>query len=231
LRWAINNPGAGPSARLNIGLDSVLVAALVIEDPARARMLLDRAVRRTPIDSIPYLERNYDYYLAVAAFAGDTSRSRQWHAASRQAWAAAGNVVSRPAWESVADAELAIAEGRYADALSKLDEADRRNLPRTDILSGNRFLVLNRMQQADSAIAEGERYLAGTHSSRLGQDAGFLAGIRQRLGEMYEAKGDLDKALTHYQAFVELWKDADPELQPRVRDVRSRVERLQRRRG
>ena len=40
-----------------------------------------------------------------------------------------------------------------------------------------------------------------------------------------------DKALEHYSAFVELWKDADTELQPRVRDVRGRIERLQRRRG
>jgi hypothetical protein len=62
-------------------------------------------------------------------------------------------------------------------------------------------------------------------------DQDFRAGILQRLGEMYEAKGDFDKTLTHYQAFVELWKDADPELQPRVRDVRGRIERLQRRRG
>ena len=77
----------------------------------------------------------------------------------------------------------------------------------------------------------GESYLAGTHPARLGQDALFLASIRQRLGEMYEAKGEINKALTHYQAFVDLWKDADPELQSRVRDVRGRIERLQRRRG
>jgi tetratricopeptide (TPR) repeat protein len=112
-----------------------------------------------------------------------------------------------------------------------LIEADQRNLPRTDILNAARFLVLDRLQQPDSAIAVGELYLAGTHPARLGQDALFLAGIRQRLGEMYEAKGNVDKALAHYNAFVELWKDADPELQPRVRDVRGRIERLQRRRG
>ena len=62
-------------------------------------------------------------------------------------------------------------------------------------------------------------------------DAHYRAGVLQRLGEMYEAKGNVDKAITHYQAFVELWKSADPELQPRVRDVRGRIERLQRRRG
>jgi tetratricopeptide (TPR) repeat protein len=223
--------GAGPSARLNIGMDSVWAAAVILEDRARARELLNRAVARAPVDSIAPLDRNYDVLLAAASFAGDTARARLWHAASRRDWARAGNVSSRPAWESQADAMLALAEGRYQDALGRLIEADQRNLPRTDILNAARFLVLDRLQQPDSAIAVGELYLAGTHPARLGQDALFLAGIRQRLGEMYEAKGNVDKALAHYNAFVELWKDADPELQPRVRDVRGRIERLQRRRG
>ena len=33
-------------------------------------------------------------------------------------------------------------------------------------------------------------------------------------GELYEAKGDRAKAADRYRRFVELWKDADPELQP-----------------
>jgi tetratricopeptide (TPR) repeat protein len=188
-------------------------------------------VQRAPVDSIPSLDRNYDQLLAQAAYAGDTLRAREWHAASRRAWEESGNVVSRPAWEAMGDAMLAFAHGRYADALTSLTEADRRNLPRIDILGAVRFLVFDRLQQADSAIAVGESYLTVTVPARVGQDALFLASIRQRLGEMYEAKGDAEKALTHYQAFVELWKDADPELQPRVRDVRGRIERLQRRRG
>ena len=223
--------GAGVVARLNAGLDSVLVTALVLEDAAQARAILDRTVRRVPLDSIPTRERNYSYYLAVASFAGDTARAREWHAAARRAWEEIGNFDSRPAQESMADAQLAIAEGRYADALTKVEESDRRNMPRTDIIGSARFLVLNRLQQTDSAIAAGESYIAGTHPSRLGQDRLFLASIRQRLGEMYEAKGNVDKALEHYTAFVELWKNADPELQPRVRDVRTRVQRLQSRRG
>ena len=218
-------------ALLQAGLDSVRVAAVVREDAASARALLDRALRRAPVDSIPVLDRNYDLFLAVAALSGDTVRARQWHAAARAAWAQGGRTVDRPAWESMADASLAIAEGRYADALAKVDEADRRLLSRTDLLGSLRFLVLDRLQRADSAVAAGESYLAVTHVQRLGQDAVFLPGIRQRLGEMYEAKGNLEKALEHYQAFVELWKDADPELQPRVRDVRGRVERIRRQLG
>jgi hypothetical protein len=43
---------------------------------------------------------------------------------------------------------------------------------------------------------------------------------------LYEAKGQSEKALQRYQDFVDLWKTADPGLQPRVRDVRARVDRL-----
>jgi tetratricopeptide (TPR) repeat protein len=223
--------GGNPNARLSVGLDSVMVAAVVYEDRARARELLSRAVQRAPVDSIPFLDRNYDLLLAHAAYAGDTLRAREWHAASRRSWQASGNVVMRPAWEAMDDAMLALAQGRYSDAMTALNESDRRNMPRVDILAAARFLVFDRLQQPDSAIGVGESYLAGTHPARLGQDALFLASIRQRLGEMYEAKGEINKALTHYQAFVDLWKDADPELQSRVRDVRGRIERLQRRRG
>lgn len=223
--------GGTANARLSIGIDSVFATAVVLEDPAKARALLDRALARAPVDSIPYLDRNYTLLLSAAAYAGDSARAREWHAAARQASERGGNLVDRAAWDSFGDAMLAFARGRYADALAGLNEADRRNLSRTEILGAARFAVLDRLQQADSAIAAGESYVAGTHSSRLGQDGLFLAGIRQRLGEMYEAKGNVEKALTHYLAFVELWKDADPELQPRVRDVRSRVESLQRRRG
>jgi tetratricopeptide (TPR) repeat protein len=213
-------------ALLQAGLDSVAAAAVILDDPARARALLNRAVKRAPLDSIPFLDRNYDQYLAVAALAGDTALVRKWHAESRRSWQASGKTTARPAWEAMDDAMVAMSEGRYSEALAKVDESDRRLNPRTDIVAQTRFLILDRMQRTDSAISAGESYLAGTHPNRFGQDALFLAGIRQRLGEMYESKGNLEKALTNYEAFVTLWKDADPELQPRVRDVRGRVDRI-----
>ena len=48
----------------------------------------------------------------------------------------------------------------------------------------------------------------------------------QRLGDLYEAKGNNARALDAYARFVDLWKNADPELQPTVRDVRARIDRL-----
>ena len=61
---------------------------------------------------------------------------------------------------------------------------------------------------------------------RLVSESFGLAPTYKRLGELYEAKGDRKKAADYYGRFVELWKDADPELQPGVREVRQRLARL-----
>ena len=47
-----------------------------------------------------------------------------------------------------------------------------------------------------------------------------------RLGELYTARGERAKAIAAYERVLNLWKDADPELQPVVRDVRARIARL-----
>ena len=36
----------------------------------------------------------------------------------------------------------------------------------------------------------------------------------RRLGELYEEKGDRAKAASYYQKFIDLWRDADADLQP-----------------
>ena len=51
-----------------------------------------------------------------------------------------------------------------------------------------------------------------------------LAPLYRRAGELAEETGDWATALHFHRAFVELWADADPELQPQVDAVRSRME-------
>ena len=82
----------------------------------------------------------------------------------------------------------------------------------------------------DSAITYYETFLAlKVPESPAGQLYGVAT--HKRLGELYEAKGDRAKAESHYVRFIELWKDADPELQPRVHEVRERLVRLRRQQG
>jgi tetratricopeptide (TPR) repeat protein len=71
-----------------------------------------------------------------------------------------------------------------------------------------------------------ERVISTPGLYRLFDDAHTLAPTYKRLGELYEERGNHPKALDYYSRFVDLWKDADPELQPVVRDVHGRLARL-----
>jgi hypothetical protein len=61
---------------------------------------------------------------------------------------------------------------------------------------------------------------------RFNTDGAFLAGSYKRLGELWEAKGDRAKAAHYYAKFLDMWKDADAELQPAVAQVRKRLAQL-----
>jgi tetratricopeptide (TPR) repeat protein len=54
----------------------------------------------------------------------------------------------------------------------------------------------------------------------------LLAQVQLRQGEIYERLGDPAEAIRHYRRFVARWRDADPEHQPLVSDVRARIARL-----
>jgi tetratricopeptide (TPR) repeat protein len=80
--------------------------------------------------------------------------------------------------------------------------------------------------EPDSAIAIYERYVETPDLHRLYADSRHLAPILERLGLLYEQQGDTAKAVYYYSKLVELWKDADPELQPRVEAARRATEAL-----
>ena len=78
----------------------------------------------------------------------------------------------------------------------------------------------------DSAIAAYEHFLNTPVTGRLIEDAFSLAWVLERAGALYEAKGRRKEASAVYARLVELWRDADPELQPRVIRARQRIEAL-----
>ena len=55
-----------------------------------------------------------------------------------------------------------------------------------------------------------------------------LAPATLRVAHLHDRRGDAALAVQHYVRFVELWKDADPELQAEVTLARSRAEALKR---
>jgi tetratricopeptide (TPR) repeat protein len=120
---------------------------------------------------------------------------------------------------------IALTEGHYEDALKNFRQMRVENL----CVSCGTFEIAQtfaKLGQPDSALAYYQQYLSRPDFARVRLDSDHLASAYQRLGELYEAKGDRAKAREYYAKLLDLWKTADPELQPIVKDTRERVARL-----
>jgi tetratricopeptide (TPR) repeat protein len=128
--------------------------------------------------------------------------------------------------------EIALAEKRPRDALAEFWKSD--TLPDGPASTCLRCLYVRLARawkdigEVDSAIFYFERYAAQIDGGNLDMptEALFYARSLLHLGELYEARGDADKAVTWYLKFVDTWKNADAPLQPQVADVRRRIARL-----
>jgi hypothetical protein len=50
-------------------------------------------------------------------------------------------------------------------------------------------------------------------------------------GELCDEQGDLENAAVYYAQFVDLWSEADPDVQPRVETACARLQDIVRERG
>ena len=130
---------------------------------------------------------------------------------------------------SIARGDLALANGKPGDALAFYRNALKSRC--TACMQPRIARAFESLQRPDSAIAAYEAYLRSTNPDQLPSDARELARTYNRLGELYEAKGDTKRALQRYGDFVELWKNADAALQPKVTEVRERITKLLRKTG
>jgi tetratricopeptide (TPR) repeat protein len=198
---------------------------------------LDSAVAATPRRSFN-LEARRDFRLAsLYAMAGRPDRAR---AVLAEFDADVKDTLARRAMAPArhrALAELALSEHRPRDAIAEIRRADMLPDGPVDDCARCTYAALARAfdlsAMPDSAIALFERYLASPYWRTYidSADAAHLAGAYKRLGELYESKNDLQRAATAYAKFVELWRNADPELQSKVEEVKSRLAAVERRKG
>ena len=116
-------------------------------------------------------------------------------------------------------------EGRIDDAIESFTAWNREHI----LAPAGLFELgqaLERAGRSDSALAVYER--AATRVDVLGVwvEASTLGPTYQRLAALSEERGQRDKAIDYASRLIELWKDADPELEPLVREARERIARL-----
>ena len=135
-------------------------------------------------------------------------------------------------WTQWINGEIAMAEKRPLEAIGYFRRVVGAEQFRAICGSGALARAFDAAGMRDSVVAVYERSLASrVPADRQGEDVMERACALKRLGELYEDRGNLVQAIKRYREFVELWKDADAELQLVVADVRERIARLEAKRG
>jgi len=193
--------------------------------PDEAAAIVQAALARYPLDSLAPADRPYLELVQVYLEARKPEQARRLF---RQYESSVPEGVRRGVPPGrVVEGKLAEAEGNSARAAELYRDAYAHWG-----LCGSCGLfelagLYDRQGAADSARVLYERFVTTpTLIGHLIADPPGLAASYKRLGELYEARSDRVKAAEYYNRFVELWKDADPELQPGVREVRARLARL-----
>jgi DNA-binding SARP family transcriptional activator/TolB-like protein len=157
---------------------------------------------------------------AALEFAAETERSA---ASPILAANLARGVRGRVAWQ----------EGRAADALAFLEDV-HIDQSAGDLMGIVPFYSqpLERFLRAEALHAAGrEQEALGWYSSFAEHSPFgrvFLAPAALRQAEILAGIGRETEAVAHYTRFIELWRDADPELQPVVDAARRKLEQLRR---
>ncbi len=221
------------SATATLG-QAFFAAAYDLDRPGAIAMT-DRISSPEYLAGIPLPDRPYLGIAAVYARAGDATRARAMlsrydaevrdSALLRQDGATRHGVLGEVALAEH-QPDVAIREFRLADV-----QSDGAPDPCADCLDLDLGRAYDLAGKADSAIAAFDRYVHSPFSGRILTDQYFLGPVVKRLGELYEAKGNRQQAISSYTRFTDLWKNADPLLEPMVSDVRQRIARLSRAEG
>ncbi len=212
-----------PAAALATASTVAATEAFFLKRPEASRAI-DRALEQTPLAKLDPLDRPYASLVFGYAMSGQPARARRlW----QEYQTTIPDAMRRGDFFTAAAAtRLALAEGRSRDAIQEA-RAWRAGFGCTRCGYFEEGLAYDLLNQPDSALLAYEASVTGPRGARqVNGDAWNLAPATKRLGELYESNGNRDKALEYYGRFVALWRDADPELQPAVREVKDRMTKL-----
>ncbi len=189
--------------------------------------LVDTAESLVPLASLAALDRPYGPLVELLARAGSVARARELFAEIEQEipaefLATINREIAR------AEGEIALAEGRFDEAIAAFRRSDTGSCSICALTGLG--AAYDRAGQADSAIAVFTRYAETPFPDRYASYAyplgPALGPTLERLGQLHDQEGNLNDAALYLAKFVELWTDADEELQPRVRAAQARLEEI-----
>lgn len=194
-------------------------------DAADALKHVERALAERPLAAVPPANRPYAVLAATYAEAGAVAQARALLADYEREVPAEERSSDGSGDLAMALGRVALVEGRWNDAVGHFHTAHERAVrERPSLAALSDAFHLAGVQ--DSAVAYAERFIATQQLDAFWDDQLDLVRLLERLGRHYETQGETERALRAWARITELWQDADPELQPRVRAAQARVRAL-----
>jgi eukaryotic-like serine/threonine-protein kinase len=212
-----------PAEYLAVAANLGLIQTIYRKDPAAGLKIMDQALKQHPLSSMTPVNRPYSMLASFFARAGQIDRARKLMSEYE---AAVGEQIRRGDSERFhAAGDIAFAEGKATEAADAYRTwHDSGGCGACGVYELARAYEL--AKQPDSALATYERRASERYMWVVRNDGWSLASTYRRLGELYEERGEKDKAADYYGRFIKLWKDADPELQPQVKEIKDRLAKL-----
>jgi tetratricopeptide (TPR) repeat protein len=197
-------------------------------DTAGALLALEEAVREVPDEDLPFADRDYPGRADLLAYLGEPEQAREL---LQQYESGADEDLKRLNQRDVlrARAAIALAEGDAEGAVRYYRQSDTGGCSLCPKLG--MAVAFDAAGQPDSALAWFESYLDDRQPNRMYWDQTGLGYSMKHAARLADELGDTEKAALYYAQFVELWADADEELQPQVDAARARLEEILRERG
>jgi eukaryotic-like serine/threonine-protein kinase len=200
-----------------------VIEAVIRGNQVAGQRMLDKPLAAMAWDSLPPNDpRPYGNVARFLVLTGNIAGAED--VLARQARKITPDVLRKDGNREYAMATIALARGDARTALTSFREA-RRILRCNSCTAFDEGRAFEKLNEPDSAIVQYERFV-NSHNTDPENREYFLAAALRRLGEMYESKGDRKKAVEYYGRFVDLWKNADAELQPLVADIRKQMTQL-----
>jgi eukaryotic-like serine/threonine-protein kinase len=204
-------------------LERARTALWVRGEPERAGALLADALRRFPLAALAPEDRPYGALIMLHADLGDhdTATALLAEAVQHPPLRGRGPVD----YGAFLSAQLQLRRGDAAAAIEPLQRAASDGMCRICALP----VLAQAYEQAgspDSARAVYERFLTTPYHFRALDERFWRALTLERVAMLHEEAGAYAQAAERYAGFVQLWRDADPELQPRVAAALARIARL-----
>jgi tetratricopeptide (TPR) repeat protein len=218
----------GTRTAFELALDAAAVDIFLRDRPREGVARIETALRAARLEVVAPVDRPYLDLVNLYAAAGRGERARALLEERTRVFGdagAAGRAMlladSHFNYARVVRARTMVAIGRPGDAVGELRRHPDRGT--ASWLLADLGTAYDAAGQSDSALRVYEEFLAASWLRRFEADGWHRARILFRLGELYEQRGDRDRAADFYAQFARLWRDADPDLQPRVAEARRRL--------